>query len=270
MPSPAAAPGYLPTTMETDWFSIEQAAAGDGRARGDFASRYLPIVRSYLLARWRGTPLLRELEDAVQDVFVDCLREHGALGRAEDRDGGFRGFLYGVTRHVAQRKEAEVRQRRERELGADTWLGACAGDEASLATLFDREWAVAVMREAAARQRELAQAKGPAAERRVELLRLRFQDDLPIRAIAERWQVEAAWLHHQHEQARKEFEQAWREVMGLQHATADQVAAKWREFLQHFAPRPSPGARGREVAAAAPAGTRVADLASVAEAGGVR
>jgi RNA polymerase sigma-70 factor (ECF subfamily) len=223
--------------MHTSWFSIERAAAGDAAARERFALRYLPVVRGHLRARWRGTPLLPELDDAVQEVFVDCLRGRGALGRAQDRGAGFRGFLYGVTRHVAQRKEAEVRRRRAREVAADSWFGACPAAGVSLASHLDREWAVTVMRAAAARQRERARAQGPAAQRRVELLRLRFQDDLPIRAIAELWQVDPAWLHHQHQQARTEFEQAWREVMGLRHAAAAVVAAKWRDLLLHFAPR---------------------------------
>ena len=41
---------------ESSWSLIERATAGDPIARSDFAVRYLPIVRTYLLARWRGRP----------------------------------------------------------------------------------------------------------------------------------------------------------------------------------------------------------------------
>ena len=222
-------------TKESSWALIEQAAAGDLKARSEFASKYLPIVRSYLLARWRGKPILHEIEDAVQDVFVDCLRENGALVRAEDRGEGFRGFLYGVTRNIAQRKEAEYLGQHGRQKGADTLLGTFACNETSLTALFAREWAMTIMRDAMTAQAAHARAKGADAERRVELLQLHFHDDLPIREIAVRWQVDPAWLHHQHEQAKKEFQRAWCEVMGLQQASEPQVAAKWREFLQNFA-----------------------------------
>jgi hypothetical protein len=82
-------------------------------------------------------------------------------------------------------------------------------------------------------------AKGEDARRRVELLRLRFRDDLSIREIARRWKVEDAWLHHQYGQARKEFERAWRELMSLVHASDELVTDRWREFLRIFAPRPA-------------------------------
>jgi hypothetical protein len=50
-----------------------------------------------------------------------------------------------------------------------------------------------------------------------KLLRLRFQDDLPIREIALRWGVEPAALHHEHARARQEFKAALLEVMAFHH-----------------------------------------------------
>jgi RNA polymerase sigma-70 factor (ECF subfamily) len=224
---------------ESTWSLIERATAGDPIARSDFAVRYLPIVRTYLLARWRGRPILKELDDAVQDVFVDLLREGGALGRAENRGFGFRGFLHGVTAYVARRKETELR-RRGRKAAGDTWMDTLPVDEPSLTALFDREWAVALMREAMSVLSERADVKGAEAMRRIELLRLRFHEGLPVREIARRWQIDADHLHHQLEQAKKEFQRAWCEVMGLQNATEARIATAWREFLQVFA-------RGRQL-----------------------
>ena len=58
---------------------------------------------------------------------------------------------------------------------------------------------------------------GEEARRRVELLRLRFQEDLPIRDIAQRWQTEAAVLHHEYAKAREEFRSALIEVVSFHH-----------------------------------------------------
>jgi RNA polymerase sigma-70 factor (ECF subfamily) len=54
--------------------------------------------------------------------------------------------------------------------------------------------------------------------RRVELLRLRFEENLPIRTIAERWGVDAARLHHAYAMARQEFKAALLEVVAFHHA----------------------------------------------------
>jgi RNA polymerase sigma-70 factor (ECF subfamily) len=73
------------------------------------------------------------------------------------------------------------------------------------------------MAEAARLQQQQAGERGPEAVRRVELLRLRFEDNLPIRTIAERWGVPAAGLHHAYAQARKEFKAALLEVVAFHH-----------------------------------------------------
>ena len=90
-------------------------------------------------------------------------------------------------------------------------------DEESQARLFDRAWARSLLREAARRQEDHARRTGAAALRRVELLRLRFHEGLPIRAIAARWQIEAATLHRDYARARQEFKTALAEVVGFHH-----------------------------------------------------
>jgi RNA polymerase sigma-70 factor (ECF subfamily) len=195
---------------------IEQAARGEGGSSDAFARRYAPAVRAYLAARWKGTPRLQDLDDAVQAVFVECFKPGGLLSSVDrDRAAGFRAYLFGAVRHVALRMErgraVSGRETPEDPAGLDQ-LGS---DESRLSVEFDRAWARGIMREAAARQREQAAARGEAAFQRVELLRLRFEEGLPIRTIAERWRRDPADLHHDYATARREFRQALLEVMSF-------------------------------------------------------
>jgi RNA polymerase sigma-70 factor (ECF subfamily) len=222
----------------TCWTVLQDAADGDDAARAEFATRYAPLVRAYLAARWRGTALIHELDDAVQDVFVECLRQGGMLERADpERPGGFRAFLYGLVRNIALRIEQDRARRCSRQVagGIDASADAAMAEE-SLSRLFDRAWARAIMRDAAARQAERAAREGEAALRRVELLRLRFHEGLPIRAIAQLWSVDAAVLHHEYARARKEFKAALVEVMAFYHAGSPADAEReCTELLDHLA-----------------------------------
>jgi RNA polymerase sigma-70 factor (ECF subfamily) len=85
----------------------------------------------------------------------------------------------------------------------------------SLSRVYDREYARAIMREAASRMAERAEALGGDARRRVELLRLRFEDGLHVRDIARQWQVEARFLHQESAKAGREFKAVLRQVVGL-------------------------------------------------------
>jgi RNA polymerase sigma-70 factor (ECF subfamily) len=197
----------VPDPDATCWTLIRDASAGDPAARERFARVYLPAVRSYLAARWRGLPL--DADDAVQDVFVECFRTGGALAKADaEWPGGFRAFLLGVVRNVARRHEAKPR-------GGQPLDPQLPADDPSLSKLFDRAWAQALLREAARVQRQAADTD--AQRRRVELLRLRFHDGRPIRDIAKQWGVDAAKLHHEYATAREEFRQALRHVVAFHH-----------------------------------------------------
>ncbi len=202
----------------TCWTLLRDAAAGGEAPRAEFAARYAPVVRAYLAARWRGSKLIQELDDTIQDVFIECLRDGGLLDRARaDQPGGFRAFLYGAVRNVALRAEA----RRARQLARNPMeivdLQGIPGREEALSRVYDRAWARAVVREAAERQSVLAARRGEAALRRVELLRLRFHEGIPIREIARLWGLEAASLHHEYARARQEFRSALRDVIASQH-----------------------------------------------------
>jgi RNA polymerase sigma-70 factor (ECF subfamily) len=202
----------------TCWTVIQAAAAGQPGDRDEFARRYAPVVRAYLAALWRASPCLNDLDDAVQEVFVECFKQGGMLERAErGRPGGFRAFLYGMVRHVTLRLETRRARTRERPPPSDLDLAQVEAREASLSQAFDRAWAKALLREAARRQEERAQVAGAAACRRVELLHLRFHEGLPIRAIAHRWGVEPAQLHHEYARARQEFKEALRDVVAFHH-----------------------------------------------------
>src|SRR5262249_42898796 len=100
----------------TCWTLLRDAAAGGEASRAEFAARDAPGGRACLAVRWRGSRLLQELDDTVQEVFIECLRDGGLLDRARaDRPGGFRAFLYGAVRNVALRAEAQRARRLARE-----------------------------------------------------------------------------------------------------------------------------------------------------------
>lgn len=199
----------MSTSDSTCWTVIRAAAAGSPADREELARRYLSVVRAYLAARWRGSALQPDLDDATQDVFVECFRQGGALEAAgAGRVPNFRAFLFGVIRNVARRFES-------RPVRAADPLPEIATDDASQSRLFDRTWARAVMAEAAQLQRMRADERGANAVQRVELLRLRFEEGLPIRAIAERWGVDPGPLHHAYALARKEFRAALLEAVAF-------------------------------------------------------
>jgi RNA polymerase sigma-70 factor (ECF subfamily) len=219
----------MSTSESTCWTVIRAAAAGSPADRDELARRYLGVVRAYLAARWRGSNLLPDLDDAVQEVFVECFRQGGVLEAAGDgRVPGFRAFLYGVVRNVARRFES-------RPVRAAGPLPDIPANEKSLSRLFERSWAQAIMIEAAQLQRQQADESGPEAVQRVEVLRLRFEENLPIRTIAERWGVPAARLHHAYALARQEFKAALLKVVAFHHprspAEVEQEAASLLKAL---------------------------------------
>jgi len=205
----------MPDETSTYWTLIRRAARGSRQARDEFARRYERIIRSYLGARWRGTPLFSETQDAVQEVFVDFYKDNGALGRVEDgRPGGFRAYLYGVVKNTALVFERKHARRRAKPTDESFRPEEHALDEQSLATVFDRAWATALLRQAGARQAEVAAAKGDdEALRRVKLLNLRFHEGLPIREIARVWDDDPRRLHREYAKAREEFLAALRDVV---------------------------------------------------------
>ena len=116
---------------------------------------------------------MKNIEDACQEVFIECFRVNGPLQRVDhSRSGGFRAFLYGITRNVARRME----HREGSGLSRATNLpeaDCLESKEKSVSHSLDRAWAVEIVKAAAHRQEELARLAGDAAVRRWEILRLR-------------------------------------------------------------------------------------------------
>lgn len=211
----------------TCWTLIHAAAAGDRLAREWFARLYQPIARSYFSARWQQSPILPGLDDAVQDVFVECFKVNGVLEKVgEVQPEGFRAFFHGVLRNIGRRFEAA---RGSFQPISDHR----PADDTSLSRAFDKAWARSLLKKAARVQAETASRSGERATRRVELLRLRFQEGLPIRDIATQWNDDAAKLHHEFATARDEFRAALRRVMSFHMPTADepQLESACRELL---------------------------------------
>jgi RNA polymerase sigma-70 factor (ECF subfamily) len=209
-----AQPERSPSTGSTRWTIIRDAALGDRAARTEFARRYEPVIRAYVEARWRGCALASHADDAVQDVFLECLRPDGALVRVDPAaSGGFRAYLFGVTRNVARQIERTRRTERDRQGSSPPDVDDVEGRERSASEIFERAWAESLMGEAAAVHRERAAAGGSEALRRVDLLRLRFEEGLPVREIARRWDAEASVVHHEYAKAREEFRTALADVV---------------------------------------------------------
>jgi RNA polymerase sigma factor (sigma-70 family) len=202
----------------TSWTVIRGAAAGDRCACDQFVRRYTPLIRDCLASRWRGRPHLADLEDAIQDVVVKCLEPGGPLERADPgRPNGFKAFLKGVIFNVARQYEDRRARENGRLAGAPSDLEQVPDDEASQSHHFDRNWARALMREAAERQAERASEAGPEAIRRVELLRLLFHEGLKIGEVATCWGIDVKVLYREHTTAKQEFKAALQEVVHFHH-----------------------------------------------------
>jgi DNA-directed RNA polymerase specialized sigma24 family protein len=211
----------------TCWTLIHAAAAGERAARDDFARLYEPIARSYFTTRWRQSPCLASLDDSVQDVFVECFKSNGVLDRVvELRPDGFRAFFHGVLRNIARRHESA--HDASPPLPKDQ-----PADATSLSRAFDRAWARSLLKEAGRVLADLAAKNGDRAVRRVELLRLRFQEGRPIREIATKWNEDAGKLHHEYATARDEFRAALCRVVAfhMPNATEPQLETACRELL---------------------------------------
>lgn len=204
-----------PTTdRSTDWEMIQGAAKGSPRHREAFARHYYPLVRSYIAARWRGTRMISDIDDACQEIFAECFRSNGPLLRIDrKRAGGFRPFLCGIARNIARRIELRSCRASCLALQAGESLPS---EDPCVSEAMDRSWALRIIQRAEARHRELARKAGGDALQRVELLRLRFHRDMPIRDIARLWNANPVILHRAYKVARQEFFKALQEVLSVQ------------------------------------------------------
>lgn len=207
-PQPREAPYADPVFQEesTSWELVFRARDGNPAQRAAFVARYGPLVHRWLTRRWNGSRLEAYVDDAVQDVFFECFRDSGALERvAEGTRGTLRRYLLGVVRNVAARHERAL------ALGAPNMPSSFDQLPAPLSSAvepLDREYANELLREAAAELARRGARLGEAALRRIEMLRLRFHEGLPLREIAPRLGVTSDYVHHQFAKARAEFRDA--------------------------------------------------------------
>ena len=125
-------------------------------------------------------------------------------------------FLFGIVRNVALMAEKKNRKLRGTERSGELYEDGLQDNAESPDEVFDRAWARSLVREALARQSDRARNDGEEAVRRFEILRLRFQDNMPIRDIAHLWKIDRDRLHHEYAKAREEFKTALREVLALE------------------------------------------------------
>lgn len=211
----------------TCWTMIQAAGRGEQAEIDAFIHRYGPVVRAYLKTRWMGRPAEEFVEDASQEVFLQCFREGGVLERATPETlRSFRAFLLGVTRNIALGFEARKfpRQEKQPDTGFDPVDPKAADERPSIA--FERAWAESLVRDAAVRQAERAEILGKDARRRHALLELRFHEGLSIREIARRWNEQPRRVHKQYEKARAEFEDALKDVISFHCPGEPEAAAR--------------------------------------------
>lgn len=202
----------------TCWTLIAGAAAGRIEDRSEFAHRYLDVVRSALAARWRGTVFVQLVDDAVQEVFLECFRVGGVLAKADpERPESFRSLLFGVVRNVAHRCERRSARAHARDAPSGLDDDALVAADATLSKMFDRQWARSLVRLAVDLMERRARVAGAdsAQSRRVALLRLRFEDGMPVRDIAADWGADPAGLHEALRQARRDFQGCLREIVAF-------------------------------------------------------
>jgi RNA polymerase sigma factor (sigma-70 family) len=198
----------------TAWAVIEAAASGDAAARNAFLESYEPGIRSLLRMRWLNSAHREHIDDAVQDVLLECFKHGGILEKAEQREtNNFRVFLKTVVRHVAGRYEQRQQRTRKRHRSRALEEAEHAAQQTAASRILDREWAREVLRAAAAEQARWAKDVSAAARLRVDILRLRFEDGKPVRDIAAELELEPAYVHHQFAKAKHDFHRALLRVL---------------------------------------------------------
>jgi RNA polymerase sigma-70 factor (ECF subfamily) len=176
---------------------------------------------------------MREVQDTAHEVFLECFQQGGVLERADpDRPGGFRAFFFGVIRNVARRVEHARARNRELQASSNYDPGDReAALDTSASRVLDRAWARAILDQAEVRYRETIEGQGEEGRRRAELLRLRFEDNLPIREIASRWNEDPEQLHQEYRRARREYRRCVEEELAFQGEGSEDPDRLWKEFL---------------------------------------
>jgi RNA polymerase sigma factor (sigma-70 family) len=182
------------------WALVHAAAAGDPQALDRFCRRFGNDLRHWLRLRWRGSPWRHQVDDAAQEVLLECFRPGGALARVDARRcRHFESYLRGVMSNVAARIARREARATTRWHPSGLLLRAGGAPDAEPRTRLDLANVRATI-DAAVGRLELEGAT--AGHTLAELVRLHFFDGLPVRAIAARWHEPAARIHEQRRRAR--------------------------------------------------------------------
>ena len=200
-------------TAACDWSLIRRCAAGDRDARTAFWHRYAGDVRSWLSRHWALTPYRSCVDDALQDVFVECFRPDGALARVDPARAvhGFPAFLHGVVRHVALRVERDrAREHGHRRQFAVRAEGRDARDQPPelLERTVAREHVLAAL---ACLDREDRERGTPRSLR--TFLREHFEEGLPVRLIARAHAEPPELVHERRRRACRRLRECLRRVV---------------------------------------------------------
>lgn len=182
------------------------AAGGDPAARAAFWAQHARQVHTWLWFRWSRTTLRGCIDDAAQEVYLECFRRGGAFTHfaPERARHGVTGFLRGIVRNVAHRFERQrTRERAHRAHLTGTPPPLHGDDDAVPAgdgTGIDHEHVVAALD----RLDHDDPARGTPRSLRA-FLRLRFDDGLPVRTIAKHWQTTPDHVHELRRRACRRF-----------------------------------------------------------------
>ena len=220
--------------LTTCWNLLVGASQGQSVEVDQFCERYRPLVLEFLSRRWTGRLASQDIEDAVQETLMECIRDQGAIDKAvQGLEGRFRGFLFGVTKNVALRFEERAQKRGRlifEKLPPSEFAPAM---DQNPQRDFDRAWAANILRLAREQLDRQAHALGERAIRRSQLLHLRFVENRPIRDIARLWGAPVEHLHREYAQARIEFKEVLIETLRLEHPSgAFDVESELRELLE--------------------------------------
>ena len=183
----------------TCWTKLKEAVVDD-KKRQTFTILYEPVLRASLEARWQQPSLTGNILPAIQAIFDESYRQGRALEQIDsEAQGELRIFLYKIARAVATKLESDASVTEQI-------------DEDRMAQVFDRAWAVCMMRQAAKMQAERARGNEKA-ERRLQLLRVHFYGGVPMVTIAKLWTTDINDLDTEYEVAQQEFEAALEEVL---------------------------------------------------------
>lgn len=196
-PQIAADPGQA-------WQLVEAAATGDLGAQAAFSRQFEPLVHRWLWFRWRHTPFKSLIEDAAQDVFVECFRPGGALQHVDRTrcSHGVEAYLRGLVQNVALRVERiEARHfhhRRRAVVQAGTLPRLGSAEQLDRDLMQQRVDAALALLDS-----EDVRTKSGHSLR--ELLRLHFEGGQPVRAIAQLWDEKVEHVHELRRRACSRF-----------------------------------------------------------------